>query len=251
MKRLFSCWTILLLIAACVPALGEGQPSPGLTGTLEDGCYILRVAVSPDDPGEWKADKILPDGAAVSLDTTEQTEDGLVLRYVPLRDGTATILLRHFTGIACDELHGIELKVTDGRIEESPGGFYTASPDENDLDTVLSGRWLEEGTQFTSMTVIKNPEGGWDVELVSPVSHGAWVFRAAVFYDCEQDALVYEGGRFYDLPAAGPEAVDPEKPAASDITGAFFLTTDDGVMPALTWTNSRTPDETVRFVPAS
>ena len=44
----------------------------------------------------------------------------------------------------------------------------------------LSGEWAETNTQFTRMTVEKNPESGWDIEIVSPLTHGAYRNRKVI-----------------------------------------------------------------------
>lgn len=248
MKKIFALLTVLTLILACVPAPAESPASPRIVGSLEDdGSYVVRISLDPGDTGEWNTARIDSDPSAVKTDGQSEADGVLTVRYVPVQDGQATVYLRHFTSIACDELHTINLVVKDGRILEPTGGSYTASPDEDELDAHLSGGWLEEQTQFTSMTIRKNPGGGWDAEVISPLTHGAWVFRATFFYDCEQDALVYQDGTLWDLSTEGLEASLRSEPAMTGAAGCFNLSADEKCALVLTWTNPRAQEETVRF----
>ena len=68
------------------------------------------------------------------------------------------------------------------------------------------------------LDVTKRIENGWDVEITSPVSHGAWVIRATVYYDCDYDAFVYADGVKYDL-IPGDETMERE--TAAGLWGAL------------------------------
>ena len=65
MKKLMLTITVLALALSCALALAEETAHPQLTGSLEDGCYVLRVALDPADTGEWNADRIDPDRFAI------------------------------------------------------------------------------------------------------------------------------------------------------------------------------------------
>ena len=251
MKKLLLTLTVLTLLFSCTFALAEVPERPLFTGSLENGCYILKIALDPADSGEWNAERIDADHPVVELSGTERTDDTLTVRYLPVQDGTATVCLRHFSGTVCDQIHGIDLLVKDGQIAEATGGFYTASPGDEDLSGVLTGDWLEEETQFSVLTVGKNENGGWTAEIVSPMTHGAYLFRAQIQYDCEQDALVYSDGAFYDIPITdGTEAPEPGEPTVSGAKGCFRMSRDDGGKIILTWINELSPDENIRYVTA-
>ena len=210
MKKILAMIMAAVLTFAACPAMA-GETSK-ITGNIEDGCYILTVNLDPDDAGEWRADEMAQDDSVVRL-AASGTENGVfTARYEPTGDGEVCVNLRHFNGHACDELHSFNLLVKDGRVEEATGGSYTASPDEWELDSFFSGEWLEKGTQFTVLDVTKRIENGWDVEITSPVSHGAWVIRATVYYDCDYDAFVYADGVKYDL-IPGDETMERETAA--------------------------------------
>ena len=251
MKKLLLTLTVLTVMFSCTFALAEAPERPLFTGSLENGCYILRIALDPADSGEWNAEKISPDHSAVELSGTERTGDTLTVRYLPVQDGKATVCLRHFSGPVCDQMHGIDLLVKDGKITEATGGFYTASPGDEDLSGVLCGDWLEETTQFSVLTVRKNENGGWTAEIVSPMTHGAYLFRAQIRYDCEQEALVYTDGAFYDIPITGEtEAPEPGEPSVSGAKGCFRMSQNDAGKVVLTWINELSPDENIRYVTA-
>ncbi len=252
MKKMAVLLVCLALAVTCMTAAAELETASAskITGEIADGFYYLRVNLDPDDAGEWAVDDLAQDPSVVSLDGTEETEDSLTARYAPEGDGEVTVTLRHFTGFVCDELHTFDLRVADGRITENFGGSYTASPAEEDLDVILSGDWAEAETQFTSMRIEKNPERGWNVEITSPMTHGAYVFTATIFYDCELDAFVYEDGAVCDLlPSEGEEPAVSE-PRATGLYGtlSFVAETEDSL--ALAWYDSQRPDELIAFTPA-
>ena len=56
------------------------------------------------------------------------------------------------------------------------------------------------------MEITRDPYQGWNVEIVSPMTHGAYVFRATACYDCDQNCLVYRDGTFWSLSAETGEA---------------------------------------------
>ena len=174
------------------------DPSSMITAQIVDGCYVMTVQT--DGKGEWRADEMAQDDSVVTL-AASGVENGLfTARYAPAGDGEASVVLRHYNEQdACDELYTFTLLVKDGSVQEATGGSYQASPDESELNPVFSGEWLEKDTQFTSLTVTQKIEGGWAVEITSPVSHGSWVIRATVRYDCDYEAFVYSDGVRYDL----------------------------------------------------
>ncbi|MBQ3705365.1 MAG: hypothetical protein II888_02815 [Clostridia bacterium] len=72
--------------------------------------------------------------------------------------------------------------------------------EDSDGNPFFSGEWLEKDTQFTVLDVTRKISGGWEIELTSPVSHGAWVIRGTAFFDSGRDAFVYSDGVKRNLP---------------------------------------------------
>ena len=174
---------------------------------FENGGYIISIPIEENDKG-WFAESL---DDTVRLAGSEIENGSAVFRFEAVADGEATISVRHYyIACACDAAHTWDLTVKDGAIQECTGGSYTAAPQEKELDAFMSGEWLEDETQFTKMIVTKNELMGWDVEIVSPMTHGAFEFLATVYYDCWQDAFVYDTGMLYDLPAEADGArVEP------------------------------------------
>lgn len=179
--------------AAVEPVIGHE-----ITGNIEDGCYVLTLKA--DGEGEWRADEMAQDQSIVKL-ASSGVENGIfTARYEPTGDGSVAVYLRHFNDHnVCDELHSYDLLVKDGKVQEVTGGSVLMSPDPKEDNPYFSGEWVEKDTQFTTMNVTKKDGDGWDVEIVSPVSHGSWVIRAEVYDDCDYNAYVYADGVNYNL----------------------------------------------------
>lgn len=218
----------LVCAAGCAPAEEAGTK---ITGNIEDGSYVLTVSLK-EDAGEWRADEMAQDDTVVKLAASGKENGVFTARYEPTGDGAVTVALRHYTEHGtCDEIHTFDLKVEGGAVTEVTSGSATAAPPEYDLDPFFSGEWLEKDTQFTALDVTKRIGDGWDIEIRSPLSHGAWVIRATAYYDCDYDAFVYADGVKYDLL---PEGGTAEKPAAENLWGTLrFIGTEDE--PGLEW----------------
>ena len=203
---------------------GAGETA-NVRGSIEDGCYVLTV--SADDEGEWRADDMFQDDSVVKLEDVF-TEDGVfTARYAPTGDGQVSVSIRHYNSHrVCDEIHTFDLLVEGGQIKEAVGGSYTASPDASELDPYFSGEWMEKETQFTTMFASME-NGGWNVEITSPLSHGAWKIRATAYYDCDYEAFVYADGVKYDLkPGEKTEEVETDR----DLWGTLeFRVTEEGL----------------------
>ena len=243
MKKILSLILILCLLA-CGAAAAE-EAGTKISGKIEDGCYVLSVELKPGESGEWRADDMAQDPSVVKLAASGEESGVYTARYEPAGDGDVAVTLRHKNehGV-CDELHLFELHVKDGKIAEATGGSYTASPREEDLDPHFSGEWLEKDTQFTLMDVTKKIGDGWDIEIMSPVSHGAWLIRATVYFDCVYDGFVYEDGVKYNL---SPEDGSPAEKTAEDMWGVVrFTGTEENVQ--LEWYDMQSMEgETVVF----
>ena len=180
MKKLIAILTTLALLLCGLTAFAETDPAAEGTKVnceIVDGSYVIQIDNPEGDTG-WTADDMAQDDTVVKLYDADLIEDTFVVRYDPVGDGDVTVAVRHFTGSACDELYTFALHVENGAVTESTGGSYTASPDEAEQDPFISGEWTESETQTAQMTIIKNAERDWDVEIASPLTHGAYVFKA-------------------------------------------------------------------------
>ena len=214
-----------------------------IVGRIEDGSYILRIPVQENETGEWVADDMTQDDSIVKLAYARLENGAFEVRYDPVGDGEMAVAIRHFSGIACDEAHTFELLVKDGKIQEVTGGSYTASPTDEELAAYCTGEWREQETQFTQMTIGTNDEGLLTAEIISPMTHGAYLFRMTLHYDCELNAFMYDDGALYELPITDSEEANLGEPAQQNLGGRLLLLADDNETLLLSWYNQLTPDE--------
>ena len=197
MKKLIS---MILILALCgFAALAGTAEETKINCLIEEGSYIIQIDDPEGDLG-WLADDMAQDDSVVKLYDADLIEDTFVIRYDPVADGEVTVAVRHYTGIACDQVHSFDLAVENGQVKENTSGSFTASPLDQDLDVHVGGQWFEKDTQFTQMTFEKNPERGWNVEIAAPMTHGAYIFKTTVQYDCELGSFVYDKGKFWEVP---------------------------------------------------
>ncbi len=215
-----------------------------VNGRLEDGSYVLEMPVPAGSRGQWAASDGTQDGSVVKLSLAELKDGVLTVRYDPVADGKATVALRHYDGIACDTVYGFDLEVRDGRIAEVTGGYHVLPVSNNEMDSVLSGEWCERDTRFTLMSIRRNEKKGWNVEIVSPMTHGACLIRFTAFYDAEMNGLVYDDGAAYDLPITDSDEM-PEvgEPTATGMTGSLSVIPSNDGSVLLSWHNALTPGE--------
>ena len=246
MKKLIA---ILLAAALCLIgfAMAEEVKADEKFNTLiEDGEFIIQVAADGDQA--WVADDMSQDDTVVELAYADTLEDTFVARYTPVGDGDVTVAVRHYIGIACDEMMTWDLHVEGGAVTEVLGGSYTLRPDDETIATQVAGSWIEEETQFTRMTIEKNPESGLDVEIVSPMTHGAYIFKTGIDYDCELDAFVYDKGKFWSVPITdSDEEVELGDAAVAGTTGSFSFVDDEGELKLAWYDDSQ--ENTIIFVP--
>ena len=81
--------------------------------------------------------------------------------------------------------------------------------------------------------------------MVSPQDQGAYVFKTTVYQDCEK-GLVYDKGKYWDLPEDGNIEVDLGEAKAYGTTGSFFLAEEEGKI-LLSWEDSERPEEVLRY----
>ena len=226
-----------------VPLFPEAE---AVTGSLEeDGSYVLRVPVRPGEAGAWTAQGAEAEHAAAALASAGMEEGFFTARYVPVTDGSATVFLRHFTGIACDQVQSYDLRVADGRIAEVTGGSILHATPGDELDAAVSGRWAEKDVQFTQLTISRSPERGWTVEIVSPMTREAFVLRAHAYYDCEQKALIWADGTRWEMTSAGYASdEDLGEPSVTGISGLLRLEADAEGRLILVWPRDAEGNET-------
>ena len=245
-KRFASLALTLLLAGFLLPfcsANAEAIENATVVCEIENGSYVIHIPAAENDHG-WQASIAnQKDGTAESVH--QEMKDGFfVVRYDPVHDGINTVIVYHYTGIVRDQEFTWILNVQDGAVQESIGGSYTASPAEDELDPFISGDWAEQDTQFTRMYIAKNSTGGWDTEIISPMTHEAWVFRATVYFDCVENAFLYDNGALYCLTAEGEPAAEPE---AVDLHGRIEPKESSGQSLLLLWTNEGSCEKDVTF----
>lgn len=231
------------MMALCgFAALSEGEE---IVCAIEDGSYVIRI---PDENGDlgWLADDMAQDDSVVRLASAELEDGAFVVRYDPVNDGEVTVNVRHYIGVACDRMFSWDLLVKDGAVQESTGGAYTAAPDEAEQDAYISGEWLEDETQFTQMTIEKNEARGWDVEVAAPLTHGAYIFKTTVCYDCELDGFVYDKGKYWEVPITEEENPELGEAAVYGTTGIFIFAGDEENL-RLIWIDDQNPDRRITF----
>ena len=245
MKKLFAILLVFMLCAGCALAEDDEATDSKFNTLIEDGEFIIQVDAGDDLP--WMADEMVQDDTVVKLAFMDNLEGTFVARYAPVGDGDVTVGVRHYMGIACDEMMTWDLHVENGAVQQVIGGSYAVSPADEEVDTYLVGEWLEAETQFATMNIEKNPEKGWDVVIVSPVSHGAFVFKGSLLYDCERDCFVYSRGKFWDIDGEYEEGASLGE---ATLPGTFgTLTFGEGENLTLEWYDEDRPVEGVVFVP--
>ena len=239
---------VILFAALCLtgPAFAEAD-GPAAVCNIENGSYVIRI---PDPEGDlgWLADDMAQDDFVVKLARAELVDGEFVVQYDPAGDGDVSVHVKHYTGIACDRMYGWDLRVADGAVVEATGGSYTASGDPADSDPYLVGEWMEKDTQFTQMTIAKN-EGGraWDVEIASPMTHGAYIFKTTIYYDCELHSFVYDKGKYWEVPITdSEEETELGEAKVAGTTGRFVFTGDTENL-LLSWYDDQRPEEEIVF----
>ncbi len=248
MKKTLAILIALLLALTVFGSAAEETENDPIVCNIENGSYTILIPVDENDAGFWYIDGEVEDGGVVWIAKAQIEDAGFVAQIDPVSDGQATVTARHeYHAMVSDQVHTWDLTVKDGAITECTGGSYTAMPAEEDLDDFFRGEWLEKDTQFTRMNVVKNPELGWNIEITSPMTHGAYVVRATAYYDCGEEAYRYFDGQRYDLPADGGELGDP---VGGGLIGTLKYEVGEGGEMSLRWTEDDKPDASVSFVRA-
>ena len=123
----------------------------------------------------------------------------------------------------------------------------SAMAEATETDAALIGDWETED-QFSRMTIEKNPGGeDWDVEIASPLTHGAYIFKTTIRYDADRHCFTYNKGKFWDVPITdSDEAPALGEAKVAGTIGAFTFTGDPENL-ILTWEDDSRPGETVVF----
>lgn len=247
MKRILAIMLALMLCAlGALAEEADAGSAPEINTLIEEGSFIIQIPVDEGDEG-WQADDMSQDDTVVKLYDADVLEDTFVARYDPVGDGDMTVSVRHYyNGFACDKAMTWDLRVADGAVQEVIGGSVTESPAEADLDSVISGEWIEKENGLSQLTVTKNADGGWDVEVYSPVSQGVYILMANACYDCVQDAFLYDKGKFFQTPVTDSEDAELGEPVVVGATGQFTLESEDEL--TLRWYNDQSPEEDLLFI---
>lgn len=229
MKKLLALVLATMMVLAGLAALAEENT---INSLVEEGSFIVQIDDPEGDLG-WLAET--KDESIVSIYDADLIEDTYVVRYDPVNDGDTTVTVKHYTGIACDQVYTWDLTVKDKTIVEPTGGSHTASPDPATFDATLIGQW-ETADGMATMSITKNPGGSvWDAEINGASSHNGYAFVATIYYDCEKDAFVYDKGKYWELPITdSEEAPALGEPTTAGMSGAFTFSGDEE-KPVLTW----------------
>lgn len=245
MKKLFA---IMLALALCLTgfAMAESTVEEKFHTQIEEGSFIIQV----DSKGDlaWVADDMAQDSSVVKLYDADTLDDTFVVRYDPVGDGDVTVGVRHYSGIACDEMMTYDLHVEGGAVQSVTGGSYAVANQDEAMDQALVGTWHEKDNQFATMTIEKNPARGYDIEIVSPVSHGAYVFKTSVLLDCELNSFVYGKGKFWDIDGNYGEGAELGEARTAGTTGSL-TPSGDSENPVLEWhDDDENPETSIVFV---
>lgn len=211
-----------------------------------DGHFIVQIAVAEGDPGQWQADDMAQvEDAVVALYYADTLEDTFVANYAPTGEGMATVSARHATGPACDEVYTWALEVAGGRVASAVNSGWTTSPDADYLDSIVSGQWVEPVSGLFTLTVARNPGGGWDATVLDASGDTPHLYAFTAWYDCELDDFVYVDGAAYEATYTGGEP-QPGALVRDGLAGNLATALGEGGSPALEWYDAFS-GATIRF----
>lgn len=141
------------------------------------------------------------------------------------------------------------LLISVGGLAEDGGSLFAGFSNE-DLEDWLCGEWLEKDTQFAQMYIEPDDAGGWDAEIFSPLTHGAYVFKASVSLDEDLGILTYDDGCFWQVPITDYDDEELGDPTISGSSGSFACAGQAVRDATLTWYDVQSPEEKVVFMPA-
>lgn len=264
MKKLIAAAALAAVLIATGCAASSGQSSASSDASQasssteaasssaeqEGATYSIEVSAPADQPGEWRTDDpAFQENNIVKLVSSGLEGGKFVATYEPVNDGSTSVNLMHYTGPACDMFYTYILTVENGQIKEEGEPYLTQAPDADVIDPFISGDWVEDETQFSTLNVEKNAEGGWSAEAVTAATHSGHVFKMNLYYDCDLQKLMYSDGAMYDVPITDSEDGELGDPVATDMQGAIEIaSTDDGKV-ALYWNSeANSEDRDITFV---
>ncbi len=246
MKKLIILMAVLFA-AVCVTASAEEKPDSQVSSSVEEGLLVVRIPLDEEDAGSWDAEMHdLDADRSMTLLSAEVGEDYAVYSFAPANDGWDQVDILHYADVACDEFYQIMAEVQDGVFSGEMYTEHITSPKEDRLDPYMIGEWPEAETQFRTLKITDLEGPGWGLEVVSPISHGAYRFTATIHYDCIEDALAFANGTLYEL---FPTGEDSGNPAGEEMEGCVYIdvTAEEDGQLTLIWEDPVT-DETVYFL---
>ena len=254
MNKLFAIIIVCILGICGLAALAEDADTPEakeISCLIDEGSFVIQIPAE-DDPGWW-ADDLDGDDSVVRLYDADVLDGTFVARYDPVGDGDVTVGVYHYyNAFACDEAMTWDLHVADGAVQEVTGGSHTMAPVMDEIAPYLVGEWLQQDTQFAQMTIEANNAMGLDVEIVSPLTHGAYVFKTTIYPDCGKRGatFAYDKGKYWEVPITDGEETELGEAKIYGATGGFTLEGDEENL-LLYWQDDDRPEDVVVFERAS
>ncbi len=231
-KQIIALMLALLTLTAAFYACAEGAGS-SIEGSIADGAYTMTF---PPVIGAWEASVSEEGALTIASETLDESGHYTVTVAAAVENGAGTLTVARRVGPVRIEAHTADLTVENGAVTELTGGSHTVASPEDDLAEVLVGEWnTDPENNLLVMTIARGAEGGFDVEIVSAVSHGALLWKMTVYEDCVDDALVYVGGTLYNAPITDTETTDVGEPIREGLSGSFKLGVREDGTPFLTW----------------
>ena len=264
--------TILLAVALLLSGMALAEETAAITADDYLGEWVdLEGTCNIDINAHFDEEEV--DGYIVSVEMPVIEEEGLsyvVWAYGCIWDDEAQTLksITRFVGKG-DYEPDSEEEITDSNLDYTAAAFSFDEEgrliwsDENETadDGLLfvrpigwgqsayasfQGEWVECETQFAQMTIEENPEEGLDVEIVSPLTHGAYIFKTTVQYDEDQRCFTYDKGKFWDVPITEEENPELGEAKIAGTIGTFTFAWEEDRL-VLTWVDDSQPDVAVRF----
>ena len=273
-KKLISLAIIVILLIAALCLSGTVLAEEVQSITAEDylGEWVDRDGTCNIDITEHTDGEII-DGYVVNVEMPVVEQEGLsyvVWAYSCVWDDEAQMMksITRFTGKG-DYEPDSEEEITDSDLDYTDAAFsfneegHLVWNDENETaddgmafvrpvgwgESVYAsfrGEWVECETQFAQMIIEENPVEGLDVEIVSPLTHGAYIFKTTVKYDADQRCFTYDKGKFWDVPIIEEENPELGEAKIAGTSGIFTFAWEEDRL-VLTWADDSQPDREVRF----
>ena len=269
MKKIFA---MILIAALCLSGTVLAEEAPAVTAKDYLGEWVDLEGTCNIDITEHTDGEII-DGYVVNVEMPIIEKDGLsyvVWAYACVWDDETQTMksTARFVGKG-DYDPDSEEEITDSSLDYTAATFRfdeegrLAWSDENETadDGLLfvrpigwgesvyasfRGEWVECETHFTQMTIEENPVEGLDVEIVSPLTHGAYIFKATVQYEADQRCFTYDKGKFWDVPITEEENPELGEAKIAGTIGTFTFAWEEDRL-VLTWVDDSQPERQIRF----